>query len=68
MFLLGRVIVRTARAYSVDSNPKYIRFVLTVFGLEDSGPVAPPGEKRTPTTESLVELENEKRVMHKTAV
>ena len=62
------MIVRTARAYSVDANPKYIRFVLTVLGLEDSRPVATPSVKRTPTTESLVELENEKRAVHRTAV
>ena len=41
------------------SNPKYIRDVIAVLGLEDSRPVSPPSVKRTPTTESLVELETE---------
>ena len=62
-FFLGRVIVRTARGYSVKANPKYIRDVIAVLGLEDSRPVATPSEKRTPTTESLVGMENEKRAL-----
>ena len=39
-----------------------------MLGLEDSRPVATPSVKRTPTTESLVELENEKRAVYRTAV
>ena len=35
---LGRVIERTARGYSVGANPKYIRDVIAVLGLEDSRP------------------------------
>ena len=53
-FFLGRVIERTARGYSVEANPKYIRDVIAVLGLEDSRPVSTPSVKRTPTTESLV--------------
>ena len=60
--------MRTARGYSVEANPKYIRDVMAVLGLEDLPPVAIPSVKRTPTTESLVELENEKRAMYRTAV
>ena len=56
----GRVIVRTSYGYPVEANPKYIRDVIAVLGLEDSKPVPTPSVKRTPTTESLVELENEK--------
>ena len=67
-FLLGSVIERTARGYSVEVNPKYIREVIAVLGLEDSRPVSTPSVKKTPTTESLVELENEKRAVYKTAV
>ena len=66
-FFLGRVIVRTARGYSVEANPKHTRDVTAVLGLVDSTPVATPSVKRTPTTESLVELENEKRAVHRTA-
>ena len=33
-FFLGRVIERTARGYSVEANPKYIRNVINVLGLE----------------------------------
>ena len=54
-------IERTARGYSVEANPKYIRDVIAVLGLEDSKPVSTPSVKRTPTTDSLVELENERR-------
>ena len=56
----GNVIVRTSCGYSVEANPKYIRDVIAVLGLEDSRDVPTPSVKRTPTTESLVELENEK--------
>ena len=63
MVFLGRVIERTARGYSVEANPKYIRDVIAVLGLEDSRPVSAPSVKRTPTTESLVELEREKRAV-----
>ena len=65
---LGRVIVRTARGYSVEANPKYIRDVIAVLGLEGTRDPWTPSVKRTPTTESLVELENEKRAVHRTAV
>ena len=68
IFLLGRVIERTARGYSVGPNPTYIRDVVAVLGLEDSRPVSTPYVKRTPTTESLVELENKKRAVYKTVV
>ena len=61
---LDRVIVRTALECSVEANPKYIRDVIAVLGL-DSRNVATPSVKRTPTTESLVELENEKRAVYK---
>ena len=47
--------MRTARGYSVEANPKYIRAVIAVLSLEDSRSVATPSVKRTPTTESLVE-------------
>ena len=57
--LFRKVIVRTAHGYSVEANPKYIRDVMAVLGLEDSRPVATPSVERTPTTESLVELERE---------
>ena len=59
-YFLGRVIERTARGYSVEANPKYIRNVINVLGLEEAKPVMTPSVKRTPTTESLVELEGEK--------
>ena len=35
-FLVGRVIERTARGYSVEANPKYIRNVINVLGLEEA--------------------------------
>ena len=60
--------MRTARGYSVEANPKYIGDVIAVLGLEDSRLVATPSVKRTPTTESLVELENKKRAVYRTAV
>ena len=67
-YFLGRVIERTARGYSVDANPKYIRNVINVLGLEESKTVMTPSVKRTPTTESLVELEGERRAMYRTVV
>ena len=63
-----RVIVRAARGYSGEANPKYIRDVSAVLGLEDSRLVTTPSVKRTPTTESVAELENEKRAVCRTAV
>ena len=42
--------------------------MIAVLGLQDSRPVSTPSVKRTPTTESLVELENEQRAVYKTAV
>ena len=54
------MIERTARGCSVEANPKYIRDVITVLGLEEAKPVTIPSVKRTPTTESLVELEGER--------
>ena len=35
-YVLGRVIERTARGYSVEANPKYIRNVINVLGLEEA--------------------------------
>ena len=35
-YFLGRVIERTARGYSVEANPKYIRNVINVLGLEEA--------------------------------
>ena len=55
--------MKTARGHSVEANPKYIQDVIAVLGLEDLRPVATPSVKRTPTTESLVDLENEKRAV-----
>ena len=68
IFFLGRVIERTARGYSVEANPKNIRDVIAVLGLEDSRPVSTTSVKRTPTTESLIELETERRAVYRTAV
>ena len=68
IFYLGRVIDRTARGYSVEANPKYIRDMIAVLSLEDSRPVSTPSVKSTPTTESLVELETERRAVYRTAV
>ena len=62
-FFLGRVIVATARGYPVEANPKSIQDSIAVLGLEESRPVAAPRVKRTPTTESLVELENDTRAL-----
>ena len=63
IFFFGRVIEGTARGYSVEANPKYIRDVIAVLGVEDSRPVSTPSVKRTPTTESLVELETVRRAV-----
>ena len=60
--------MRRARGYSVEANPKYIRDVIAVLGLPDARPVAIQNVKRTPTTESLVELENKKRAVYRTVV
>ena len=65
ILLLGRVIVTTARGYHIEANPKYIRDVIAMFGLEDSRPRATASVKRTPTTESLVEQENDERTIYK---
>ena len=58
-FFLGTVVERTARGYSEEANPKYIQDVIAGLGLEDSRPVSTPSVKKTPTTKSLAELENE---------
>ena len=52
----------------MEANPKYIRNVINVLGLEEAKPVMTPSTKRTPTTESLVELEGERRAMFRTVV
>ena len=49
IFFLGRVIERTARGNSVEANPRYIRDVIAVLGLEDSRPVSTPSVERTVT-------------------
>ena len=67
-YFLGRVIERTARGHSVEANPKYIRNVINVLGLKETRPVMTPSVKKTPTTESLVELEGERRAMSRTVV
>ena len=67
-YFLGKVIERTARGYSVEAIPKYIRNVINVVGLDKAKPVMTPSVKRTPTTESLVELESERRAMCRTVV
>ena len=67
-YFLGRAIERTARAHSVEASPKYIRNVINVLGLEEAKPVMTPSVKRTSTTESLVELEGERRAMYRTVV
>ena len=67
-YFLDRVIERTARGYSVEANLKYIRNVISVLGLEEAKPVMTPSVKRTPTTQSLVELEGERRAMYRTVV
>ena len=68
IYFLGRVIERTARGYSVEANPKHIQNVINVLGLEEAKPVMTPSVQRTPTTESLVELEGERRAMYRTVV
>ena len=68
IYFLGRVIERTARGYSVEATPKYIRNVINVLGLEEGKPVMTPSVKWTPPTESLVELEGERRAMYRTVV
>ena len=68
IYSLGRVIERTARGYSVEANPKYIGHVINVLGLEEAKPVMTPSAKRTPMTESLVEVEGERRAMKTTIV
>ena len=51
-----------------EANPKYIRDVIAVLRLEEAKPVTTPSVNRTPTTESLVELENERRLMYRAVV
>ena len=68
IYFLGRVIERQARENSVEANPKHIRNVINVLGWEEAKPVMTPSVKRTPTTESLVELESERRAMYRTVV
>ena len=68
IYFLGRVSERTVRGYSVEANPKYIRNVINVLGLQEAKPVMTPSVKRTPTTESLVELEGERRAMYRTVL
>ena len=48
MYFLGKVIERTARGYSEEANPQYIRNVINVLGLEEAQPVMTPSVKRTP--------------------
>ena len=52
----------------MEANPNYIRNVTNVLGLEEAKPVMTPRVKRTPTTESLIELESERRTMYRTVV
>ena len=52
----------------MEANPKYIRNLTQVLGLEEAKPVMTSSVKRTPTTESLVELEGERRAMYRTVV
>ena len=47
---------------------KYILDVITVLCLEEATPVTTASVKRTPTTESLVEFEGERRAMYRTVV
>ena len=68
ILFFDRVIVRTARGYLVEANPRYTRDVIALYGLEDSKPVSTPSVKTTPTKNSLVELENERRATHRTVV
>ena len=66
IFFLRRVIERTARGHSVEAIPMYIRDVIIVLGFEEAKPVTTPSVRRTSTTESLVELEGERRAMYRT--
>ena len=68
IYFLVRVIERAARGYSEEANPKYIRNVINVHGVEEARPAMTPSVKRTPTTESLIELEGERRAMYRTVV
>ena len=52
----------------MEASPKYIRDVIADLGLEEAKTVTTPSVKRTPTTESLVELENERRAIYRTIV
>ena len=52
----------------MEANPKYIRDVIAVLGVEEAKPVTTPSVKRTPTKESVVELENESRATYRTVV
>ena len=52
----------------MEANPKYIRNLTQVLGLEEAKPVMTPSVKRTPTTESLVELEGKRPAMYRTVV
>ena len=56
MVFLGSVDVRKVRWVSTEANPKYIRDVIALLGLEDAKPLNTPSVKRTPMTESLIEL------------
>ena len=49
----------------MEANPKCIRDVIAVLGLEEAKSVTTPSVKRTPTTESLVEPESERRAMYR---
>ena len=40
-----RVIEREARGFSVEANPKYIRDVIVVLGLEEAKLVTTPSEE-----------------------
>ena len=67
IYFLGRVIERTARGYSwkrIEVHPK--RDKCSWFGRSKT--VMTPSVKRSPTTESLVELEGERRAMYRPVV
>ena len=51
----------------MEANPKYIRDVIAVLGLEEAKLVTTPSVKKTPTIES-VELEDERRAVYRTVV
>ena len=61
IYFLGRVIERTARGYSVEANPKYIRNVINVLCLEE-------GKTRDDSECEEDELEGERRAMYITVV